>query len=140
MKNVFIAVILNDEIIQKFVVTKGWPPGHLILAAASLFSLKERLRMDKTYQEIEEILEKYVRPQLREHGGNVELANIKDKIAYVKLTGHCSGCPAAKYTLESQVKEQVVEHTELVNDVKLQEEVSQELYDFAKAILRKEKP
>ena len=95
--------------------------------------------MNQVYQEINEILERYVRPRLKEHGGDVELADIRDGIAYVRLTGHCSGCPAAKYTLESQVKEQVTEHTELVYDVRLQEEVSQELYDFAKAILRKGK-
>lgn len=95
--------------------------------------------MNQAYQEIDGILERYVRPQLKAHGGNAELADIRNGIAYVRLTGHCSGCPAAKYTLESQVKEQVTAHTKLVHDVKLQEEVSQELYDFAKAILRKGK-
>jgi len=93
--------------------------------------------MDEKKQKIEEILEEYVRPQLREHSGDVLLIDIKDGTVYVKFTGHCSGCPSAKYTLESLVKEELLKHTDEVSDVKLQEEVSQELYDFAKAILEK---
>ncbi|MDD2981132.1 MAG: NifU family protein [Hespellia sp.] len=93
--------------------------------------------MDNLYKEIEEILEEYVRPQLREHSGDVQIADIREGTVYVRLLGHCSGCPSAKYTLESQVKEEILEHSNQVTDVKLQEEVSQELYDFAKAILEK---
>ena len=89
--------------------------------------------------EIENILENNVRPLLRKHGGNIELVNIDKKTAYVKFTGHCSGCPSAKYTMESIVKEELLKHTSLVEDVKLQEEVSRELYDFAKALLNKKK-
>ena len=91
--------------------------------------------MEKIYEEIEAILDQYVRPALKEHRGSIQLVNIKDKTAYVKLTGHCSGCPSAKYTTESRVKEELLKRTEAVSDVKLQEEVSQELYDFAKSIL-----
>ena len=91
--------------------------------------------METKYQEIETILENYVRPDLRGHNGNIQLVDIKDSIAYVKLIGGCSGCPAAKYTLESVVKETVLKHTDTVRDVKLWEEVSQELYDFAKSFL-----
>lgn len=91
--------------------------------------------MEKTYREIEEILEKYVRPDLSGHNGNIQLIDIKNDIAYVKLMGHCSGCPAAKYTMESIVKEEILKHTDVVCDVRLHEEVSQELYDFAKTIL-----
>lgn len=91
--------------------------------------------MNKEMQVIEDILDKYIRPQLREHGGDVEIDAVRDEILYVKLRGHCSGCPSAKYTLESLVKEEVLKRTHLVKDVKLSEEVSQELYDFAKKIL-----
>lgn len=93
--------------------------------------------MEETTQHVEAVLETYVRPSLREHGGNVQLACIKDGTAYVRLTGHCSGCPSAKYTLESIVKEQVTTHCGAVRDVKLQEEVSPALYEFARAILTK---
>lgn len=93
--------------------------------------------MTEIYNEIEKILEERVRPLLSRHSGGVRLVEIKNEIAYVKLTGHCSGCPSAKYTMESIVKEEILKASSEVKDVILQEEVSQELYDFAKAILNK---
>lgn len=95
--------------------------------------------MKESEQIVENILAEHIRPKLSGHGGNITLLEIRDGIAYVKFTGQCSGCPGAKYTLESLVKEEVLKYTDLVEDVRLQEEVSQELYDFAKQILsRKE--
>ena len=92
----------------------------------------------KSVEEIvEEILERDVRPKLAEHEGNVIMAEVRDGVAYVRLLGHCSGCPSAKYTLESLIKEEICEQTKLVKDVCLQEEVSQALIDFAKEILSK---
>ena len=86
---------------------------------------------------IEEILETKVRPTLLSHGGNVELVDIKNDRAYVKMTGHCSGCPSAIYTLESVVKEEVLNNTKVVKDVKLHQEVSDELIAFAKTLMNK---
>lgn len=92
--------------------------------------------MDEKKKQIEEILAKYVTPYLAQHGGNLYLTEIKDGIAYIKFTGHCSGCPSAKYTLESVVREELFKHTNVVKDVKMAEGVSDELYDFAKKILQ----
>lgn len=86
---------------------------------------------------IEEILENKVRPTLGEHGGNIELVDIKNDIAYVRMTGHCSGCPSAMYTLESVVKEEVLNSTDIVKDVKLQQDVSDDLIAFAKSLMNK---
>lgn len=93
------------------------------------------ISVSREMQTIEDILDEYIRPKLREHGGNVEIDAVRKETLYVKLRGHCSGCPSAKYTLENLIKEEVLKHTHLVKDVKLSEEVSQELYDFAKRIL-----
>ena len=87
---------------------------------------------------INEILDQKVRPQLMEHEGNIELVEIRNDIAYVRMTGHCSGCPSAIYTLESIVKEEILANTNIVKDVKLHQDVNPELYDFAKKILNKE--
>lgn len=93
--------------------------------------------MQKKLEKIEKILDEHVRPMLHQHKGNIELVEIRDKIAYVKFRGHCSGCPSAKYTMESIVKEELLKYTDIVEDVKIWEEVSQELYDFAKSFLQK---
>lgn len=87
---------------------------------------------------IDEILDQEVRPKLLEHQGNIELVDIRNDIAYVKMTGHCSGCPSAVYTLESIVKEELLKKTDVVKDVKLHQEVSEDLINFAKQILNKE--
>ena len=90
---------------------------------------------NRIYKTVEEILEGRIRPELGRHGGSIVLVKIEDTVAYIRLTGHCSGCPSAKYTLENLVKEEIMRHTNLISDVRLHEEVSQELYDFARDIL-----
>ena len=87
---------------------------------------------------INDILDSDVRPKLLAHEGNIELVDIRNKIAYVIMTGHCSGCPSAIYTLESVVKEEVLAKTDSVKDVKLHTEVGDDLIAFAKKILNKE--
>lgn len=87
-------------------------------------------------RQIETVLEKYVAPHLAQHGGNLYLEEIRDDIAYIKFTGQCSGCPSAKYTLATTVKEELLKHTDAVKDVKLAEGVSDELYNFAKDVLQ----
>lgn len=95
--------------------------------------------MEEKNKRIEEVLEEYVKPQLAKHGGGLFLTEIRDNVAYVKFTGHCSGCPSAKYTMEAIVREEVLKHTDAVEDVKLVEEVSDELYEYAKELLRRKK-
>lgn len=95
--------------------------------------------MEQIYKELEEILDAHVRPKLSEHQGGISIVDLRNNTLYVKLNGHCSGCPSAKYTMESLVKEEILAHTNCIEDVRLHEEVSQELYDFAKEILRKRK-
>ncbi len=85
---------------------------------------------------INRIFDEDVRPKLLEHDGNIELVDIRDGVAYVRMLGHCSGCPSAMYTLESIVKEEVLAKTDIVQDVKLHYEVSDELLDFAKSLMK----
>ncbi|MCK4326281.1 NifU family protein [bacterium] len=63
-------------------------------------------------EEIEKVLSEQVRPMLATHGGDVELVEVADNgLVKVKLTGGCSGCPAAQMTLagvvESAIKSKV---------------------------------
>ena len=93
--------------------------------------------MDQVHEEIEKILDEFVRPELESHGGNVSIADIRDGVLYVRMTGHCSHCPSATLTLESVVKEEIMKRTTSIKDVFLQEEVSDELIDFAKTFFGK---
>lgn len=49
-----------------------------------------------------------VRPYLRSHGGDVELARIDGGTAYVRLHGSCSGCSMSAVTLRETVAEALV--------------------------------
>ncbi len=48
-----------------------------------------------------------VRPYLQSHGGNVELIGIKEGVAYLRLQGHCNGCPSSTMTLKLAIEEAI---------------------------------
>jgi Fe-S cluster biogenesis protein NfuA len=87
---------------------------------------------------IENVLDKYVRPQLAEHYGDVEVESFKKGTLKIRLLGHCSNCPSARYTVEDVIEKQVKEHIPQVDNVMLIEGVSDDLISFAKKILNKE--
>ncbi len=54
---------------------------------------------------IEALIEEYVRPGLRQDGGDVEIVDIKDWIVYVHLRGACAGCVGAGMTLKMMIEQ-----------------------------------
>ena len=68
-------------------------------------------------EKVEAALER-IRPALQADGGDVELVDVKDGVATVRLTGHCGGCPMYTMTLkmgiERVVRAEVPEIKELV--------------------------
>jgi len=52
---------------------------------------------------VEEVLN-LVRPSLQADGGDVELIDVVDGIAKVKLQGACHGCPMAAMTLQMGIE------------------------------------
>lgn len=69
-------------------------------------------------ERINQVLDK-LRPFLISEGGNIELIEYKDNIAYVKFTGHCAQCPMMDMTLNDCVKEALINEIEEIIDVKL---------------------
>jgi Fe-S cluster biogenesis protein NfuA len=67
--------------------------------------------------DIEVVLDR-VRPLLQADGGDIELVNVLERKAYVRLSGKCAGCPSAHLTLhigiEMAIREAVPEFDELV--------------------------
>ena len=60
-----------------------------------------------TYQfdkKIEKTMDQYVRPMLRNDGGDVEIVDIKGTLVYCRLTGACQGCDHASQTLRMLVE------------------------------------
>ena len=93
--------------------------------------------MDEALKKIEAVLDEKVRPMLRSHGGEVAIDRLENKVLYVKLLGQCAGCPSADLTTETVVEAELVkELPELVERVVSVQNVSDELWDMAKRLLR----
>lgn len=90
-------------------------------------------------EKIENVLNEYVRPKLSSHYGDVTVLKFNDGILEIKLTGQCSNCPSAKYTVENVIEATVKKYIPEVEKVVLIEYVSDDLLDFAKKILNHEK-
>ena len=81
-------------------------------------------------EELEAVLDEYVRPLLRTHGGDMEVISVEDGLMRFRLKGKCAGCPAADLTTEELIQSEVLKQVVLV------QETSQELIDQARAILK----
>lgn len=89
------------------------------------------------YPEIEGVLDQYVRPLLRAHGGDMEVLELTDDgVLRFRLRGRCAGCPAADLTTEDLIRAEVTQRLPQVRQVELVYEVSKELLQQARAILR----
>ena len=56
--------------------------------------------MTKTIKEqVSECIEE-VRPQLQADGGDIELVDVENGVAKVKMKGACNGCPMSGMTLQ----------------------------------------
>ena len=58
---------------------------------------------------IEEVLDERVRPNLAQHGGDIEIEKLEDGVLHVRMHGQCSGCPSAELTLENLVNTELKE-------------------------------
>lgn len=89
-------------------------------------------------EKIKKVLEEKVNPVLASHFGGAGLVSFENGVAFVRLTGACSSCPSAQYTIEDVVKSIVTEEIPEVKDVVLDTSVSPELMDMARKILKKQ--
>ena len=59
-----------------------------------------------------------IRPAIQSDGGDIELLDVSDNRARVRLTGNCVGCPSAQMTLymgiEMALKEEIPEFEQLL--------------------------
>jgi len=59
-----------------------------------------------------------IRPLIQGDGGDIELIDVIENKAKVRLTGNCVGCPSAQITLfmgvENVLKEEIPEFEELI--------------------------
>ena len=88
---------------------------------------------------IEQALDEYARPILREHCGEVEVTRIQGDTVYVRLLGQCAGCAAAYYTVGEVLERVLRQHVPGVEHVEL-DTLDLDLYQYARQLLRWESP
>ncbi|MDD2215592.1 MAG: NifU family protein [Eubacteriales bacterium] len=89
-------------------------------------------------EKIQSVLEEKVNPLLASHFGGANLISFENNIAKIRLTGACSSCPSAQFTIEDVVKTIIMEELPEVEDVVLDTSVSEDLLKMAHKILNKE--
>ena len=93
--------------------------------------------MSDELKRIEAVLDEKVRPVLRGHGGDIQIARFEDGVVYVKMLGQCAGCPSADLTNETLVEAELTRALPgLVRKVAVIQTVSDELWEQAKKLLR----
>lgn len=69
---------------------------------------KQRSSLPIEIQQIEEILDRTVRPGLKSDGGNIEVLALEGKELFVRYEGACGGCPSSTagtlYAIEDILK------------------------------------
>lgn len=89
-------------------------------------------------EQIEQVLNDKIRPQLALHGGNIESLGYEDGIYRFRLLGQCSNCPSAYLTTESLIEEELLQAVPGLKQVVLVQQVSDELLAQALSILHHE--
>lgn len=71
----------------------------------------ESLKQDEVKDKVQKILDELINPAIAAHGGFVELLDVKENIAYLRLGGGCQGCGMVNVTLkhgiEATLKEEI---------------------------------
>jgi len=93
--------------------TKGVYPKETLV--------KKKLTNLEKISLIQETLEREIRTQLKQDGGDIELVDVDGNKVYVRLLGTCLGCPATGLTLKSFVESKLKEFVDkdiIVEEVK----------------------
>ena len=76
--------------------------------------------MELTVENVEEIIDEYIRPGVAADGGDIQLIKIEDNDVYVKLTGACQSCSSAIMTMkmgvEALLREEFPSMRELIDE------------------------
>lgn len=86
-------------------------------------------------EQVEQALEAYVRPALREHCGEVKVTRIEGGTVYVRMLGQCAGCASLYYTLDGLVEDALKAHVPGVERVEL-DTFDMDFYQYARSLLR----
>ena len=84
-------------------------------------------------QNIEEVLNQFVRPALIDHMGNLEITDFdeEDGTLWIMMTGQCAGCPSADSTVENLVAKELMSRFPEIKQVEIDDGITDEIYQEA---------
>lgn len=81
-----------------------------------------------------------ISPIIRSHGGMIKLKSLKDGVVTITLGGNCNGCISAQVTAEEIVKAKLIEKLgDEIKRVSIYQDIDDQIWDFAKELLRGER-
>lgn len=86
--------------------------------------------------EVNSVISQKVRPYLKDHHGDISVVSVVNGCVKIKLYGACSGCPMADTATRDQIKQVLSSHFDEIKEVEIDREISSELIDMAKSILK----
>ena len=76
--------------------------------------------MELNLENVEEVIDDFIRPGVQADGGNIELIKIENNDVYVRLTGACQSCSSAIMTMkmgvEALLREEFPSMRELIDE------------------------
>lgn len=72
---------------------------------------------DETAMQVQTVIDTQINPGVASHGGWVELLEVKDGVAYVRLGGGCQGCGMADVTLKQGIEALIRENVPVITAV-----------------------
>lgn len=88
-----------------------------------------------TLEQIEQVLNERVRPQLALHGGDIRSVSLEDGVYRFRFLGQCAGCPSAFLTTESIIREELMAVFPQLSEVVLEQGVSDGLLKQARLLM-----
>lgn len=88
--------------------------------------------------DIEDILDKHIRPTLIRDGGNIEVLEFDGNTLIMRLMGQCATCPISSQTIETFIEVKIQEQLPDLKEIIVEAGLSKELLDIAKLYLRRD--
>lgn len=91
--------------------------------------------------DIQEVLNQYIRPKLQADGGDVVILDFKEEKKYLRLRlmGQCCTCPHSSNTIENIIKTTLESKFKNIEIIVVETGLSEEMLELAKTYLKGEK-
>lgn len=73
------------------------------------------------HEAAETLADVFIRPTLNRDNGDLDILRIEDNTVFVRLTGHCAGCPFAQNTLNNVIAKTFQKYIPQIEKVEVEE-------------------